>query len=1083
MTIMSNIFNQNQVKSSVREYFEKKEQKESNNLLDEVRSKVNPVPPAESTVEYNTLYEALREARVPVFIPRELLALKDCDMGEVASHHLLAVFPNVKLLHLSLGPEGFIPKYTPNHKSIDRNPKLLNAITYHTAEFIRMNPEHSEQYLDLLFEAVHMYNQVVYSSGTISGQVGRITLGIEVARGKKNFHKDKTLKEMGLTITQVADMLRRTLPIDDTDPKFALTDVMSRYVYTQEEQQLLGTSSDIPPIAMASTAGLPWLGRQKGQCAVEAIIEADTFLKQVSGLLKTNIFNRQKGSYADVVSRDPVAAKDFIREVTTLIGRDYWYLTCGLLIPKAERYEAAKISEKSRNVWSAPFVTHLIGNQISYPVMERALNALTSSVETPSLAKFAATQGGMARLVDLIMDADKVIDFIYADNAYVYYPDGDEWYSIDLRSGEANATRDIGIAAGNYLLTEGWTTMDGLPLFSDTWAFMALVFFPLATIESLSLLGNLQIRNPGQGSGNAWTFIINHVMTTILLHFWTKMGKPKFTADVIEKLQSTTGIDFKVELHSVGFRAQLQEARDSGRPTSDTTSPRVVVKADILGWDITYTEFGATPVLNKERLLKSFVAPHPVGSSFVSPAAKTAHGYIQNFALLTVGAWAYPTLRNTIEEYVMNYWDALQKLITDGATTTEIATDELRQALDVSGYNEVLSLLNPQKALHTQDWATILFAPVDKPVRQPRKPTSILNRLTLLNLSGNEKSRYLERIKANGTLFGDKGFDKLSRFLEMLSPEELEQQKDFHRLGKKAFKDAWQPALVNDTKQLLDRDKYTKQQIRDTWDQLLLGKIQPIDLLMPEAKPDEAGKGQTVSNLPLAQLHPGKVFVDTATADLYQNLVARDTTLVTNVMFQLVTGKDTAVPGATPDEDDLDDAGYDALAKEYNHNAYHRIQMQRLYGTLATSYLYNASTLVDSFSQFNTVENIQARQVKDPKQAKDPYVAFGLKQGFIAGDLSKKGGYQLSKTATQRRREQRKKKSLPPSAPKRQSRLPAPEPVNHQGTVPATPTLAQFLPPELQVAATNLAAQKIESAPKMRSRAAAELRDAADLFG
>lgn len=279
---MSDIFNQSNVKTSVKEYFDRLGSASAgrDNLQRIVAELIDPVPPAEDKTNYAALYELLKERRVPVFRPREILAIHPVQLDEVASEHLVSVFPGVDEVQLPVGPEGFIPKYDPKHRTYERPAKTINALTYQTAELIRLYPEHKDHYLESLIEIVGIYNRTVYSSGTLSGQIERLVAGIDVARGRNGHHKNKSLKELGLSIQDVVAMLRQTLPLDDAEPNLPLTHTIGEYLFNEGEQKLFGVSQWIPPLSMSSTAGLPYIGRTKGQCAVEAIICADTLLKQ-----------------------------------------------------------------------------------------------------------------------------------------------------------------------------------------------------------------------------------------------------------------------------------------------------------------------------------------------------------------------------------------------------------------------------------------------------------------------------------------------------------------------------------------------------------------------------------------------------------------------------------------------------------------------------------------------------------------------------------------------------------------------------------------------------------------------------------
>ncbi|CAD30691.1 RNA-dependent RNA polymerase [Blotched snakehead virus] len=597
-------------------------------------------PPMDPIKNSQEAAEYLQRNQYRMLKPRAIPENTPLDTSELFPH--LAEFVGSGAFGTStLVPAGsteYIPRYYPTHKPEHNKPTpfghydvaLLKQMTYQLTNG-KDNPEEEgttfRQFRDTIVEQQ-------YGSGTSQGQLARLVAMKEVATGR---NPNKSPKELGLSMEEIATMLEQTLPIgqpggDEGWP--SLTTTLSELLNPAEGMDYL------PHITMKSSSGLPFIGKTKGETVTSALAICDTFLREVSECVK-----------------EGAMASD--NQKLQKLLQDYWYLSCGLLFPKAERYEKKAWLTKTRNIWSAPFPTHLLLSTISWPIMNSSKNNILNVPECVSLYGFNPFSGGMDAVVtNILAQPDETLFLIYADNIYIYMDR--TWFSIDLEKGEANATPEHAQAVSYYLLTRGWTQDDGSPAFNATWATIAMMIAPSLVVDSSCLFMNLQLKTYGQGSGNAWTFLINHTLSTILVGKWIEAGQPNPRSKEFMDLEAATGINFKIEREIEGLPTRLQEAMDKAVHTGflgdGTTNPPEkegpTVDLDLLGWSATYSRHMDmwVPVLDKERLLSSAAYPKGLENKDLKgkPGAEIAYKIVRNEALLMVGGWNYPLIARSL---------------------------------------------------------------------------------------------------------------------------------------------------------------------------------------------------------------------------------------------------------------------------------------------------------------------------------------------------------------------------------------------------------------------------------------------------
>lgn len=536
--------------------------------------------------------------------------------------------------HLSLpvGDNEYMPRYYPTHKPSREKPGVFppDIALLKQAIYVYLHHEDNGAAKDEVTLLSDCIRDNAYGSGTYQGQATRLVAMKEVATGR-NPNKDPF--KIGYTLESIAQLLEVTLPIgppgEDGKPWPSLTRVPSRMLINDGGQ----VEDYLPKINLKSSSGLPYIGRTKGETVGEMLAIGNQFLRELSQVIKQGAL--QKGANK--------------KKLLDLL-KDYWYLSCGLLFPKAERYAKDQWLTKTRNIWSAPSPTHLLISMITWPVMSNSPNNILNVDGCPSLYKFNPFSGGMNKVVEWILAPEEPKALIYADNIYIIH--SGSWFSIDLEKGEANCTRQHMQAAMYYILTRGWSD-GGDPMFNQTWAAFAMNIAPALVVDSSCLLMNLQLKTYGQGSGNAATFLNNHLLSTLVLDKWNIMGQPSPSSPEFKTIEDKLGINFKIEREIVDVRGKLraltrnyQEGLLSGGKQPTNQSP--TVELDLLGWGTTYSkDLGMyVPVLDRDRLFLSAAYPKGVENKTLKGkvGAEQAYRVVRYEALRLVGAWNYPIL-------------------------------------------------------------------------------------------------------------------------------------------------------------------------------------------------------------------------------------------------------------------------------------------------------------------------------------------------------------------------------------------------------------------------------------------------------
>lgn len=615
--------------------------------------------------------------------------------------------------------QKYLPSYRPNYFTSPPDTQLYSQLFHHYTTALGLMPDGSvtaklegysvDSEAEIIFgdrDSLKYYGEnYAFTSGTLRGQVERLRENFKVNQGEETFHKVKTLREQKLTFDDVGKILERFLPLPPFDPSedgdLPLSGNYSNYISVLDYNGKKFLFNYSPKFQPETKAGMPYRQvAKKKDVRWDTVAMANTFLYNLTEALETND----------------------VKEITTLM-KNWWFLSVGYLFPKAERYklidkehiksvysqlgksfkkstvkETRYEAEKTRNIWSMPFVTHFLASQNKVRLDDYSPRNIDNS-DTPSLYKWSPWLGGMDRLLTKMQNwmlsfeksAKKFSSWslVYADNWYLLEGNktGEKvnyrWLSLDQTKGEANATRSHLAAFENYLLNTCYTkeNKDGSVLFyyNSTWGYFYRNLLPAMAVNMTGLFGNMLVKIPGQGSGNTDTFYVNHTMTAICVNYYEKekLNQSEMTLDVLKNISKHTGVDWKIELDERGFGEKIETVRKTPCSFNTLVSP-VVLKLDILGYDAVYSSQmnKFLPVSARDRMFKAAMLPKNFKSE--NKIVKAMYNNIRYNSLLLIGAWAYPTLRLALEGLVRDNYNVLLKI--SGTSEPLYAKEASRQA-------------------------------------------------------------------------------------------------------------------------------------------------------------------------------------------------------------------------------------------------------------------------------------------------------------------------------------------------------------------------------------------------------------------
>lgn len=650
-------------------------------------------------------------------------------------------------LTLPWGDGEYLPKYTPHHFSNNYDKKLLKQIVYFWLE-----DPHTQDFDDLVTDCVKTAEEKAFCTGSYRGQISRLKGVYDIAKGSNGKKKPVSVFRMlpeavvkeypGNRYEAVCAVMRKYLPLNRAyryqnpggpvypaegeeatpfDNDFpGLYDPPSYFVNSETGMDFL------PPIGYNKMFGLPFIGKTKGERVLEALVLSDSLFEGLAAVIKSTPFeaNNYKQGYRvpQIYANEQKPEDNKLKQLM----QDFWWMGAGPLFPKAERYVQREIFDKTRNIYAASYPLHIICGLVSNAVVRFSPNCL-DVWETPSLYAFSPWHGNLNKLIAHMLKERKTTSFVYADNWYIAYWENDKmtWYSLDQEKAEAQLQYDDVRALAYYLLTNGHISEDGKPMFGLTWFYLAMNILPAFLHDPIGLVKNFQFKIPGMGSGVGWTFLLNHIRTSVLDAKWRSMGMPKpGTPDFEAKILIGQSANLKIELEVPDFEAKLQEAKANTIPNgimqqldpytdAPPDKPVPSVRMDLLGWSAAYSHAldEWVPVLDDERFLASLILPvkdenykykdEPWAPYEYTLAAKTA--------MLMVGGWRYAPV-----------YKALQNLITEARLKlTKLHHDseaELREAFSRTEFAAELDLppeLKLTKPLTNADYI-LLHLPKEK---------------------------------------------------------------------------------------------------------------------------------------------------------------------------------------------------------------------------------------------------------------------------------------------------------------------------------------------------------------------------------
>lgn len=420
------------------------------------------------------------------------------------------------------------------------------------------------------------------------------------------------------------------------------------------------------------------------------------------------------------------------------------------------------------------------------------------------------------------------------------------------------------------------------------------------------------------------------------------------------------------------FKKKLLEAREHSLSVEDRIRPRTIVSMDMLGWDVTHTQYGFTPVLAKERLFKSIACPQPPSSTFSSHIAKQVHKYIQNVALLYVGGWAYPCIAQTIEGYALNHWNTIDSMLRNNPNYD--LEKALTKAVDMSPFREVMELINIRKPMHEQNYASVLYTPKDRPRVQPKRMMS---------------SPFLIRKDENVAQY-TRRMAKIRQENDMVSEEWAPIKGLISRLFARE-------ALGENIKL---RENFSKGKIRE-----LMTSI--------EQQLKERGMGMEVWHQAYLTSSPPEGLKGNL-AQLLVSLTPPWTKSLPREVFRRLLGYDPIGSGSAPELTSDEKYYYNVQSLEHNRIEYLRKLNEDDISIYANKYMVYSSTLLSTMLP-EKVEWPEQRSMK-VQDAMNPFMVKGFKNKDMkprfGEEILEEEQLQAKKSSTEKRRMQRKGQKL-----------------------------------------------------------------------
>jgi hypothetical protein len=658
----------------------------------------------------------LKEKKVSIYKTRAIPTLEKTSAEEYLPERLWPLLqddpkaPFHRTVILPIGDREYIPQYRPVYRSSKYDVGLYNQIIYQA--ITNDNAESYEANKKIIADIDNSTRNYVYCSGTMSGQLTRLAEMTRIRNAVKSNGKQERVSAI-----QLFDVIHKNMDDDDTSKGFnsletgcnlffkyhpiysveleedtwpGLTGKPSKFIdlggpeldsngeplLDNEGAGIMRPEIDyLPAIKNIRSAGEPYEGKQKGEVITEALILADSFMGGLSEALTCK-------------RPDRTAA------LASLMG-DFWWLSCGYFFPKAEIYKRTEISTKTRNIWAMPFPSHLL-NGLLYELPKKYSPNVLLDPNLSSLYRFSPFHGGMDRLINLFLNIQEPIGLAYADNIYLIYPVGDDiqYYSFDLTKAEAQVTPEDAVFLNYYFLTRGHSLINGTAAFDSTWAFFATTIQPNLSIDSTVLMSNLQIKLPGQGSGNTATYDNNTLSSAKFLITWELRGKPLPNTKEWTTVIDRCGVDFKLEFSDMNLKTTILNAKRVTRHEGylglegDNKPPEIpppIVELDLLGWSAVYSPIldSFVPTLQTDRFTRSICLTKKDDNLTDLKEAQQFYKLVRSEALRLIGGIIHKPVDNALKQLASEARISLDRAKVDmGQTDRVFKLTDLSQILD-----------------------------------------------------------------------------------------------------------------------------------------------------------------------------------------------------------------------------------------------------------------------------------------------------------------------------------------------------------------------------------------------------------------
>ena len=546
-----------------------------------------------------------------------------------------------------------IPTYTPTYQQHEADKGMLKAIELLTT---RSSGTTYIVMLDLYRDMMETANTNVLSSGSMSGQLGRLQAGfdtrkwvVERSQGKKQIipkgckaqvrvdllAPQITFRDYVAVLKQRAPFAPRNYTMDLWTNHLPILDLYVHLVSLGE--------SGAYRVNSAASSGDFYNGLIRAETIPNDVLRASQLLTILDEI------------------EDPLVSAGSVSHSVEKILEARKYARLPRMANKLETGSREKVSKKWRNFFVFNAFEQLPASVLYHGIYD-ARAKLYKHIDNPSvysLIGWSPYKGGLRNLLTTMVRqaSDNKVSFgVYSDNVWcMLYDKGTFiWLSLDGTSMESSITRTDVAMFNTAVLTQFWgKTTKGFARY-------ATEYHPYMVCDAHCLLGSTQFKNIGQFSGTQGTPYFNnskmifpvHIIEDLIQTGQIQMMNSKRTdlSDKVYDIFASFGVKIKLELKTVSplFDYLAMPDQDEADRLIKSLGKNSIIKLDLLAMDAWVSDvvddFLIFPVLAKDRVLKSLVYNKFLANrkNNVTTNVGRVLQQLRLRALYVVGGFAYP---------------------------------------------------------------------------------------------------------------------------------------------------------------------------------------------------------------------------------------------------------------------------------------------------------------------------------------------------------------------------------------------------------------------------------------------------------